>query len=128
MSWERRAARFLFLVHDGEFRVVARELKSCQDFDVKTPTLLLLVLLALASTGVAADCPKDQPKNEAALVQLEQNWAAALSRKDADTVACMLASRIACAMVNAPTAAPTNGTATLALAIVRVPQRSDSAS
>jgi ketosteroid isomerase-like protein len=91
MSWERRAARFLFLVHDGEFRVVARELKSCQDFDVKTPTLLLLVLLALASTGVAADCPKDQPKNEAALVQLEQNWAAALSRKDADTVACMLA-------------------------------------
>jgi ketosteroid isomerase-like protein len=62
---------------------------SCQDFVVKT--LFLLVLLALASFASAADCPKNQPRTEAALVQLEQNWAAALSRKDADTVGCMLA-------------------------------------
>ena len=42
-------------------------------------------------SAFAADCPKNQPKTEAALIALEQNWAAALSRKDANTVACMLA-------------------------------------
>lgn len=63
---------------------------SCHDLDVKIPTLLA-VLLALASSALAADCPKDQPKTEAALIELEQNWAAALSHKDADTVGCMVA-------------------------------------
>ena len=63
---------------------------SCHDLDVKIPTLLA-VWLALASSALAADCPKDQPKTEAALIELEQNWAAALSRKDADTVGCMVA-------------------------------------
>jgi ketosteroid isomerase-like protein len=58
--------------------------------DVKILTLLA-ILLALALSALAADCPKDQPKTEAALIELEQNWAAALSRKDADTVACMVA-------------------------------------
>jgi ketosteroid isomerase-like protein len=53
--------------------------------------MLLAVLLALASSALAADCPKDQPKSEAALIELEQSWAAALSRKDADSVACMVA-------------------------------------
>ena len=52
---------------------------------------LLAVLLLLPSSAFAADCPKDQPKTETALIELEQNWAAALSRKDADTVACMVA-------------------------------------
>jgi len=52
---------------------------------------LLAVLLALVSSALAAECPKDQPKTDAALIELEQNWAAALSRKDADTVACMVA-------------------------------------
>ena len=33
---------------------------SCHDLDVKIPTLLA-VLLALASSALAADCPKDQP-------------------------------------------------------------------
>jgi ketosteroid isomerase-like protein len=56
--------------------------------DVKTLTLLA-VLLALALAAFAADCPRNQPKTEASLIELEQNWAAALSRKDADTVACM---------------------------------------
>lgn len=63
---------------------------SCHDLDVKILTLLA-VLLALASSALAADCPKDQPKTEAALIELEQNWAAALSHKDADTVGCMVA-------------------------------------
>jgi ketosteroid isomerase-like protein len=63
---------------------------SCHDLDVKILTLLA-VLLALASSALAADCPKDQPKTEAALIELEQNWAAALSRKDAAAVGCMVA-------------------------------------
>jgi len=52
---------------------------------------LLAVPLALALSALAADCPNNQPKTEAALIELEQNWAAALSRKDAATVACMVA-------------------------------------
>ncbi len=52
---------------------------------------LLTLTLAFALSALAADCPKNQPKTDTTLVQLEQNWAAALSRKDADTVACMLA-------------------------------------
>jgi hypothetical protein len=63
---------------------------SCHDLDVKISTLLV-VLLAVASSAYAADCPKNQPKTEAALIELEQNWAAALSRKDAAAVACLLA-------------------------------------
>jgi len=51
----------------------------------------LIALLALGLSAWGADCPKNQPRTEAALVQLEQNWAAALSRKDVDAVACMLA-------------------------------------
>jgi ketosteroid isomerase-like protein len=56
---------------------------------------LLAIPLALALSALAADCaksqPQNQPKTEAALIALEQNWAAALSRKDADAVACMVA-------------------------------------
>ena len=52
---------------------------------------LIAVGAALAISGFAADCPRNQPKTEAALVQFEENWAAALSRKDADAVSCMLA-------------------------------------
>ena len=63
---------------------------SCHDLDVKVLTLPA-VLLALALFAAGADCPKNQPKTEATLIELEQNWAAALSRKDADAVACMVA-------------------------------------
>ena len=63
---------------------------SCHDLDVKILTLLA-VPLALALSAFAADCPKNQPKTEGALIEIEQNWAAALSRKDADAVACMVA-------------------------------------
>lgn len=45
----------------------------------------------LVLSAVGADCPKNQPKTEAALVDAEQNWAAALNRKDVDAVACLLA-------------------------------------
>jgi len=45
----------------------------------------------LSMPALAADCAKNQPKTEAALLQLEQTWAGALSRKDADTVACLVA-------------------------------------
>ena len=56
---------------------------------MKTIAACLVIFLSLPALGV--DCPKDQPKTEAALVELEQNWAAALGRHDADTVACMVA-------------------------------------
>lgn len=52
---------------------------------------LLIIPLALTLSASAAECPKNQPKTETALIELEQNWAAALSRKDADAVACLLA-------------------------------------
>jgi ketosteroid isomerase-like protein len=45
-----------------------------------------------ALSAEAADCPKNQPKTEAALINQENTWAAALSRKDADAVGCLLAS------------------------------------
>ncbi|MGA3088679.1 MAG: nuclear transport factor 2 family protein [Terriglobales bacterium] len=52
---------------------------------------LLVWPLALATSAFAADCPKNQPKTEAALIEVEQSWAAALSRKDAEAVACLVA-------------------------------------
>lgn len=52
-----------------------------------TPSVLLLLSVA----ALAADCPKNPPKTEAALINLENTWADALSRHDADTVACMVA-------------------------------------
>ena len=63
---------------------------SCHDLEVKILTFVV-VSLALTVSAPAADCPKNQSKTEAALIELEQNWAAALSRKDADAVACMVA-------------------------------------
>jgi ketosteroid isomerase-like protein len=57
--------------------------------DVKTIAASLVFLLSLPA--LAANCPKSQPKTDAALIELEQNWAAALGRHDAETVACMAA-------------------------------------
>jgi ketosteroid isomerase-like protein len=57
--------------------------------DVKI--LIVLVALLLPLPTLAADCPKNQPQTEAALLALEQNWAQALGRHDAATVACMVA-------------------------------------
>ena len=53
--------------------------------------LIVPVVLLLTLAAQAADCPKNQPKTEAALLELEQNWAQALGRHDADAVACMVA-------------------------------------
>ena len=50
-----------------------------------------MLLLLLSPPLLAADCPKNQPKTEAALLNLEQTWADALSRKDVDAVACLAA-------------------------------------
>ncbi len=63
---------------------------SWHDADVKI-TLLFTVLLGLSFTSFAADCPRNQPKTEATLIAQEQTWAAALNRKDAAMVACLLA-------------------------------------
>ena len=51
---------------------------------------MLAILLTLVLSAMGADCPKNQPKTEAALVDAEQNWAAALNRKDVEAVACLL--------------------------------------
>ena len=53
-------------------------------------TLWLAVLLS-AAAAFAAECPKDQPKDGSALIKLEQTWAEALARHDADAVGCVLA-------------------------------------
>lgn len=52
---------------------------------------VVFICLLFSSIGFGVVCPKNQPKTGAALVELEQNWAAALSRKDGDAVACIVA-------------------------------------
>jgi len=63
---------------------------SCHDLAVKIIALVVILSFAVVS-AFAADCPKNQPKTEAALIEAEQNWAAALNRKDSTAVACLLA-------------------------------------
>jgi ketosteroid isomerase-like protein len=53
-------------------------------------TLVTLLVLFLALPALAANCP-NQPKTEAALLNLEHSWADALSRKDVPAVACLVA-------------------------------------
>ena len=63
---------------------------SCDDLSVKIAfAFALFPFLCHPSSG--ANCPKNQPKTEAALIVLENSWAEALSRQDAAAVACMLA-------------------------------------
>ena len=52
---------------------------------------VVAVLFTLVLSALAAECPKNQPKTDATLVEAEQNWAAALNRKDVAAVACLLA-------------------------------------
>lgn len=68
---------------------LARHRHSCDDLNVKT--LITLVSLLVSLSALAVDCPRNQPRTEAALIALEHTWADALSRKDADTVACLVA-------------------------------------
>ena len=53
-------------------------------------TFLTLLVLFLGLPALAAGCP-EQPKTEAALLNLEHNWGDALSRKDVAAVACLVA-------------------------------------
>jgi ketosteroid isomerase-like protein len=50
-----------------------------------------IAVLALSTLQLAAACPVGQATNGDALVQVEQTWAKALEKKDADTVGCILA-------------------------------------
>src|SRR5215472_4395438 len=68
---------------------LARSRHAWDDLSVKTLAALLVVLSTLPAD--ASNCPKNQPKTEATLIDLEQNWAVALGRHDAETVACMVA-------------------------------------
>jgi hypothetical protein len=72
------------------FPLLPNPSNSCNDLVVKI-VMAFAVLLAVILSAFAADCPRNQPKTDAALIQLEENWAAALSRKDTDSVACMVA-------------------------------------
>jgi ketosteroid isomerase-like protein len=69
--------------------LLAGRSNSWDDLNVKILLVLLIVLSSLSA--LAATCPKSVPKTETALINLENSWADALSRKDADTVACLLA-------------------------------------
>ena len=53
--------------------------------------LIVFFALLLSLPALAAGCPKNQPMTEAALLELEQNWAQALDRRDSGAVACMVA-------------------------------------
>jgi ketosteroid isomerase-like protein len=55
------------------------------------PLAAAFVIFLISLPAYSADCPKNQSRTEAALLELEQNWAAALGRHDAATVACMVA-------------------------------------
>jgi ketosteroid isomerase-like protein len=68
---------------------LARSRHAWDDLSVKTLAALVVFLSSLSAHAV--DCPKNQPKTKATLIDLEKNWAAALGRHDADTVTCMVA-------------------------------------
>lgn len=53
--------------------------------------VLWLAIVFSGCLAFAADCPKNQTKDGSALIQLEQSWAEALARHDADAVGCILA-------------------------------------
>ena len=71
-------------------RPLAQSDDSCDDLNVKILLTLLALFLFLALPALAANCP-NQPKTEAALLDLEHSWADALSRKDVAAVSCLVA-------------------------------------
>jgi ketosteroid isomerase-like protein len=52
---------------------------------------ILWVALLICPFAYGGSCPTGQAKDEGALVQVEQSWAEALERQDADAVGCILA-------------------------------------
>jgi len=69
-------------------RALAHSLRAWDDLNVKT--IAVVNLIFLAALACAAECPKNHAMTEGALVELEQTWAAALTRHDAAAVACIL--------------------------------------
>jgi hypothetical protein len=51
---------------------------------------LCIALLCLSPLAHAATCPKDQPRDGAALLQLEHTWAKALEAHDEGALGCLL--------------------------------------
>lgn len=49
------------------------------------------LMLILGPLAYAAPCPAGQPKDEAALAQIEQTWARSLEQSDVATLGCILA-------------------------------------
>ena len=78
-------------------------------------SLLLLLLCPMAS---AVPCPTNQQKDGNAPVQIEQNWARALERRDTRALACILAEEFEDA---GPDGKLTNRTTTLAKAAEHPP-------
>ena len=52
---------------------------------------IVFTLLLLCSPAYGATCPAGQPKNEAALIQIEHTWVRAAEQHDASALACILA-------------------------------------
>lgn len=77
---------------------------------------LVACLVILPLSALAASCPHNQPKTEAALLELEHHWADALTHKDSDAVACILADEFEDADVDGSLHTRTE-------ALARIPQR-----
>lgn len=75
------------LRHDGSAHIRMVE-KNGVPMKTVFPLLLSLVLCSLAHGAV---CPSGQPKNEAALVQVEHEWLRAIEQHDAAALGCILA-------------------------------------
>lgn len=84
--------------------------------DLKVKTIAVVIAIFLMTLACGAECPKNQAKTEGTLVELEQAWAAALTRHDAATVACMLANEFQDAGVD-------GALHTRSQALERIPQR-----
>jgi Domain of unknown function (DUF4440) len=52
---------------------------------------LWLAVFVVSARGFVAACPANQPRDQSALIALEQSWAQALEKRDATTIDCILA-------------------------------------
>ena len=76
----------------------------------------VVCLLILPLSALAANCPANQPKTEAALLEVEHHWADALTHKNSDAVSCLLAEEFEDADVD-------GSLHTRAEALAKIPQR-----
>ena len=72
-----------------------------------------LCVLLLCPLAVAGPCPKGEPRDNHALIQIEQTWARALEQRDAASLSCILANEFE---DTGPDGTLTNRAATLAKA------------